>query len=99
MKYLKVYENLSNRKITDDFIDLIDYLISPLYLSLFIANVISDGEITWEQKITSWDQNLSTPEFNDFIVAIKRIASDIGRFQFSYDNIYGHRRILIEGKI
>lgn len=70
------------------------------------GTIYLDGDIKWRTYVFT-DQRHSNKitegpifeEFNDFIVAIKRIASDIGRFQFSYDNIYGYKRIIIEGKI
>lgn len=66
----------------------------------FTGTIDSNGEIKWEKKITSWDQNLSTPEFKDFLVAIKRVQDEIGLgFKFSFNNTFGEMRVMLQGKV
>lgn len=65
----------------------------------FTGSINSNGEILWETKkgIKSFEKS---EDFQDFIVAIKRIQEEIGLgFGFSYNNLGGDKRIIIQGKI
>jgi hypothetical protein len=65
----------------------------------FTGSINSNGEILWETKkgIKSFEKS---EDFQDFIVAIKRIQEEIGLgFGFSYNNLGGDKRIIIQGRI
>jgi len=66
----------------------------------FTGSIDSNGEISWKTKKTTNDTNLSSEEFIDFVIAIKRIQDEIGLdLLFSYNNLGGEKRIIIQGKI
>jgi hypothetical protein len=61
----------------------------------FTGTIDSNGEISYTDK-----EGTETEEFQDLIVAIKRIQEEIGlEFKFSYNNLGGDKRIIIQGKI
>jgi len=66
----------------------------------FTGSIDSNNEISWKTKKTTYDTNLSSEEFIDFVIAIKRIQDEIGLdLKFSYNNLYGEKRIIIQGRI
>jgi len=66
----------------------------------FTGSIDSNGEILWETKKPTYYTNLSSEEFIDFVVAIKRIHDEIGfNLKFSYNNLGGDKIIIIQGKI
>jgi hypothetical protein len=61
----------------------------------FTGTIDSNGEISWEDS-----KGKETEEFQDFIIAVKRLQEEIGLdFKFSYNNLGGDKRIIIQGKI
>lgn len=85
-----------------------DYAPSELrdYIDM-TGEISSDGEIDWDtQELDFNDETLETEktrvreEFDDFLVAIKRIQSETGLgFRFSYNNKGGEKRIIIQGSV
>lgn len=85
-----------------------DYVPSELrdYIDM-TGEISSDGEIDWNTKELEFnDETLETEktrikqEFDDFLVAVKRIQSEIGvDFKFSYNNKGGEWRIIIQGAV
>jgi len=74
----------------------------------FTGSIDSNGEILWKTQRTTYNTNLSSPEFIDFVVAIKRIQDETGiDLNFSYQNKLIHhenlgglgKRITIQGRI
>ena len=61
----------------------------------FTGSMDSNGDIKWEDK-----NGKETEEYQDFIIAIKRLQEEIGLdFKFSYNNLGGDKRIIIQGRI
>jgi hypothetical protein len=61
----------------------------------FTGSMRSDGEILWEDK-----KGKESDEFQDFIIAMKRLHDETGLdFKFSYNNLGGEKRIIIQGRI
>jgi len=61
----------------------------------FTGSMDSNGEISWEDK--SGEEN---EEFQDFMIALKRLQEETGLdFKFSYNNLGGEKRIIIQGRI
>jgi hypothetical protein len=61
----------------------------------FTGSIDSNGEILWEDK-----KGKENDEFQDFIIAMKRLHDETGLdFRFSYNNLGGDKRIIIQGKI
>lgn len=61
----------------------------------FTGSMDSNGDIKWDDK-----KGKETEEYQDFIVAIKRLQEEIGLdFKFSYNNLGGEKRIIIQGRI
>lgn len=61
----------------------------------FTGIIDSNGDISWDVK-----KGKETEEFQDFIIAIKRLQGEVGLdFKFSYNNLGGEKRIIIQGKI
>ena len=61
----------------------------------FTGSIDSNGEIFWHDK-----EGSETEEFQDLIVAIKRLQDETGLdFKFSYNNLGGDKRIIIQGRI
>ncbi len=66
----------------------------------FTGTIDANGEIKWENVVTSWARNYSSDEYKDFTVSIRRLHDEIDMsFKFSYNNIFGEERIIIQGKI
>lgn len=70
------------------------------------GKIDSDGNITWNSKDLTDDRfgdikdGSIKEEAENFLVAVKRIQSDIGiGFNFSYNNKGGEKRIIIQGSI
>lgn len=87
-----------------------DYVYVPSELRDYIdmtGEISSDGEIDWNtQELEFNDETLETEktrikqEFDDFLVAVKRIQSEVGvDFKFSYNNKGGEWRIIIQGAV
>ena len=61
----------------------------------FTGSMDSNSDIKWDDK-----KGKETEEYQDFIVAIKRLQEEIGLdFKFSYNNLGGEKRIIIQGRI
>ena len=61
----------------------------------FTGSMDSNGDIKWEDK-----DGKETEEYQDFITAIKRLQEEIGLdSKFSYNNLGGDKRIIIQGRI
>ena len=61
----------------------------------FTGSMDSNGDIKLDDK-----KGKETEEYQDFIVAIKRLQEEIGLdFKFSYNNLGGEKRIIIQGRI
>jgi hypothetical protein len=66
----------------------------------FTGKINSNGDISWKEKKTTWAVNFSSDDYQDFIVAIKRLQEETGLdFEFSYNNEVGYKRIIIQGRI
>lgn len=76
------------------------------------GEINSDGEITWntkelegynpmtEEREEFKEGSKEREEAEDFLVAVKRLQSEIGiGFKFSYNNRGGEKRIVIQGSI
>lgn len=65
--------------------------------------VDSDNKTTWsmsEEKEEFKEGSKEREEAEDFLVAVKRLQSEIGiGFKFSYNNSGGEKRIVIQGSI
>ena len=61
----------------------------------FTGSIDSNGEISLVTK-----KGKETEDYQDFLVAIKRLHDETGLdFEFSYNNLWGTDRIIIQGKI
>ena len=61
----------------------------------FTGSMDSNGDIKLDDK-----KGKETEEYQDFIIAIKRLQEEIGLdFKFSYNNLGGDKRIIIQGRI
>lgn len=67
----------------------------------FTGSIDSNGDISWEKRTTTWAVNFSSEDYQDFIIAIKRIQDEIGLdLKFSYNNFGNNEKvIIIQGKI
>lgn len=64
----------------------------------FTGSIDSNGEVSWEEK--RGVDIYKTEDFLDFMTAIKRLQEEIGLdFKFSYNNLGGDKRIIIQGRI
>jgi hypothetical protein len=87
----------SFRYIMKNQIDVIDD--SPIE---FIGSIDSNGIITWEREVYQRRRTKKNEEFQDFIVAIKRLQGETGlELKFSYNNldyeVRGGKKIVIQG--
>jgi hypothetical protein len=68
-----------------------------------LTKVDSDNNATWsmsEEKQEFKEGSKEREEAEDFLVAVKRLQSEIGiGFKFSYNNSGGEKRIVIQGSI
>ena len=63
-------------------------------------DVMTKKEAELERAEQEEKRNKIKAEFNDFLVAVKRIQSEIGvDFKFSYNNLGGEWRIIIQGAV
>jgi hypothetical protein len=63
-------------------------------------DVMTKKEAELERAEQEERRNKIKAEFNDFLVAVKRIQSEIGvDFKFSYNNLGGEWRIIIQGSV
>jgi hypothetical protein len=63
-------------------------------------DVMTKKEAELERAEQEQKRNIIKGEFDDFIVAVKRIQSEIGvDFKFSYNNLGGEWRIIIQGSV
>ena len=66
----------------------------------FTGEINSSGDISWEKRTTTWAVNFSSEDYQDFIIAMKRLQDETGLdFKFSYNNLGGDYRIIIQGRI
>jgi len=66
----------------------------------FTGEINSSGDISWEKRTTTNSVNFSSEDYQDFIIAIKRLHDETGLdFEFSYNNLWETNRIIIQGKI
>jgi len=66
----------------------------------FTGEINSSGDISWEKRTTTRAVNFSSEDYQDFIIAMKRLHDETGLdFKFSYNNLGGDYRIIIQGRI
>lgn len=72
-----------------------EYIHSSTKRFEFTGSMDSNGEISWEDK-----NGKENEEFQDFMIAMKRLQGETGLdFKFSYNNLGGEKRIIIQGRI